>query len=100
MSRPSRRRATASAGARAIGIGQTYAFRDPDGHEFELYWDSERYQAPPSLAPALKNQAEAKPAYGVGVRRLDHVNSWPPSVEPNGVFQREILGARPASRSG
>ena len=64
------------------GIGPTYAFRDPDGHEMRVYWESEWYQAPPELAPALKNQAQAYPARGVGVRRLDHVNylaaiTWP-----------------------
>ena len=77
-----------------FGIGQTYAFRDPDGHEFELYWESEHYRAPEASRPALKNQAEAKPAYGVGVRRLDHVNYLAAEVEANGVFQHEILGAR------
>ena len=28
------------------GIGPTYLFRDPDGHEFELYWETERYRPP------------------------------------------------------
>ena len=77
-----------------FGIGRTYALRDPDGHEFELYWESEYYQAPEASRPALKNQAEAKPGYGVGVRRLDHVNYLAADVEANGVFQRDVLGAR------
>jgi len=76
------------------GIGQTYAFRDPDGHEFDLYWESEHYKAPESSRPALKNQPEAKPAHGVGVRRLDHVNFLAAEVEANGIFQRDVLGAR------
>ena len=33
-----------------LGIGPTYLFRDPDGHELELYWESERYQPPPGLS--------------------------------------------------
>ncbi len=28
------------------GIGATYLFADPDGHEYGIYWDSEWYQAP------------------------------------------------------
>ena len=56
------------------GLGPTYVFRDPDGHEMELYWESEWYRPPEELRPALKNQAQAYPARGVGVRRLDHVN--------------------------
>jgi catechol 2,3-dioxygenase len=76
------------------GIGPTYLFRDPDGHEMELYWESQWYQAPPELAPALKNQAQAYPARGVSVRRLDHVNFLAAEVEPNGVFVRDTLGGR------
>lgn len=54
------------------GYGQTYLFKDPDGHEFGLYWDSEWFVAPKGSKPALKNQAQAYPGRGVGVRRLDH----------------------------
>src|SRR5258708_3889284 len=40
------------------GIGPTYAFRDPDGHEMRAYWESEWDHAPPGLAPAPTNQAQ------------------------------------------
>ncbi len=30
------------------GLGPTYVFRDPDGHELEIYWESEWFEAPPS----------------------------------------------------
>ncbi|HTQ91607.1 MAG TPA: VOC family protein, partial [Streptosporangiaceae bacterium] len=56
------------------GIGPTYLFRDPDGHEMELYWETEWYVPPDDLKPSLKNQAQAYPGRGVCVRRLDHVN--------------------------
>ena len=29
------------------GIGPTYLFYDPDGHEMELYWETEWYAPPP-----------------------------------------------------
>ena len=75
------------------GYGPTYAFTDPDGHEFGLYYESAWYAPPPELAPALKNQAQANPARGVSVRRLDHIN-WL-GVEPvdNRDFLRDTLGA-------
>ncbi|KAA9161369.1 catechol 2,3-dioxygenase [Amycolatopsis acidicola] len=76
------------------GIGPTYLFTDPDGHEYELYWESERYDPPEELRPALKNQAQAYPGRGVCVRRLDHVNFLAADVEPNGNFVRDLLGAR------
>ncbi|HZE33400.1 MAG TPA: VOC family protein [Actinoallomurus sp.] len=77
------------------GFGPVYAFRDPDGHEMEIYWESEWYQAPPELAPALKNQAQAYPARGVCVRRLDHVNYLAAEAEPSTEFVRDVLGGMP-----
>ncbi|TNC20235.1 catechol 2,3-dioxygenase [Amycolatopsis alkalitolerans] len=74
------------------GIGPTYLATDPDGHEFELYWESEWYDPPEELRPSLKNQAQAYPGRGVCVRRLDHVNYLAAQVEPNGDFVSELLG--------
>jgi catechol 2,3-dioxygenase len=77
------------------GIGATYVFRDPDGHELELYWESQWYEPPSDdLRPALKNQAQAYPARGVSVRRLDHINYLAADVAPSGEFVRDVLGAR------
>jgi catechol 2,3 dioxygenase len=77
------------------GLGPTYLFRDPDGHEMEIYWESEWYRPPPELAPSLKNQAQAYPARGVCVRRLDHVNYLAAEVEPSTEFVRDVLGGQP-----
>ncbi|CNE97696.1 3%2C4-dihydroxyphenylacetate 2%2C3-dioxygenase [Mycobacterium tuberculosis] len=74
------------------GLGPTYVFRDPDGHEMEIYWESEWFEAPPELAPSLKNQAQAYPAMGVCVRRLDHVNFLAAEVVPSTDFLRDVLG--------
>jgi catechol 2,3-dioxygenase len=76
------------------GIGPTYLFRDPDGHEFELYWESDWYRAEGELKPALKNQAQASPGRGVPVRRLDHVNFLAAQTRPNGDFVAGTLGGR------
>ena len=80
------------------GIGPTYLFTDPDGHELELYWESEWYEPPEELRPALKNQAQAYPGRGICVRRLDHVNFLAARVEPNGQFLQDVLGARPTEQ--
>jgi catechol 2,3-dioxygenase len=75
------------------GTGPTYLFTDPDGHELGIYYESEWYRAPAELAPALKNQAQAYPARGVGVRRLDHVNFLGVDVVANRDHLRDTLGA-------
>jgi catechol 2,3-dioxygenase len=76
------------------GIGPTYLFHDPDGHELEIYWETERYRPPAGLEPALKNQAQAYPGRGVGVRRLDHVNYLAREAAANGQFVCDALGGR------
>jgi catechol 2,3-dioxygenase len=75
------------------GYGPTYVFTDPDGHELGLYYESEWYQPPDPWKPALKNQAQAYPARGVSVRRLDHINFLGVEVEPNRDYLRDMLGA-------
>uniref|UniRef100_A0AAU1LTA2 Catechol 2,3-dioxygenase n=1 Tax=Streptomyces sp. NBC_00148 TaxID=2903626 RepID=A0AAU1LTA2_9ACTN len=80
------------------GIGKLYLTTDPDGHEIALYWESEYYQAPPELRPALKNQPQAKPNRGVGVRRLDHINFLAADVAANADFHQHVLGARPTEQ--
>ncbi|WP_243769682.1 VOC family protein [Amycolatopsis acidicola] len=76
------------------GYGPTYLFRDPDGHELGIYYESEWFQAPEDSKPALKNQAQAYPGTGVSVRRLDHVNFLGVDVEANRNMLRDLLGAK------
>ncbi|PJM93825.1 VOC family protein [Streptomyces sp. CB01373] len=80
------------------GLGRLYVTADPDGHEHALYWESEHHRAPEELRPALKNQPQAKPNRGVGVRRLDHVNFLAADVLANAEFQEQVLGARPTEQ--
>lgn len=80
------------------GLGPLYVTADPDGHELALYWESEWYQAPDELKPGLKNQPQAKPGHGVGVRRLDHVNYLAADVAANADFHQHLLGARPTEQ--
>lgn len=75
------------------GYGPTYVFTDPGGHEFGVYFECEWYEPPAELRPALKNQAQAYPACGVGVRRLDHINYLGVEVERNRDYLRDVLGA-------
>ena len=80
------------------GRGPTYAFIDPDGHDLDLYFESERFTPPDSVAPALKNQGQRRPNHGIGVRRLDHVNFLAADVEGSRHFVVSVLGARPTEQ--
>jgi catechol 2,3-dioxygenase len=77
-----------------IGHGPAYSFLDPDGHRIELFYESEHYEPPPELKPALKNQPQRYTGRGVGVRTLDHVNFLAVDPAETRVFAEEKLGLR------
>ena len=77
-----------------LGHGPAYAFVTPDGHNMEIYYETEWYKPPPDLAPALKNQAQRFPARGVNVRRLDHMNLLTSDVAELRRFLEDVLGLR------
>lgn len=77
-----------------MGQGPGFRFHIPDGHVFEIYYETEWYEAPPELKPALKNQAQRFPARGVNVRRLDHFNLLAADPGANRQFLEDTLGMR------
>jgi catechol 2,3-dioxygenase len=77
-----------------LGHGRAYRFQSPDGHPFEIYWDSRRYAPPPAERPALKNIAQRFHARGCAVRRLDHLNLLAADMPAFRDFMTEALGAR------
>jgi catechol 2,3-dioxygenase len=77
-----------------LGHGKAYRLRDPDGHVFELYWDTERYVPPEAERPALKNIAQRYHGRGVAVRRLDHLNLLAKEVSKIRDFMTKALGSR------
>jgi catechol 2,3-dioxygenase len=78
----------------SVGHGPAYCFSDPDGHLLEIYYETEWYQPPESMRPALKNQASRYPDHGIGLRRIDHINLLAADVRANRLFMQDVLGCR------
>jgi catechol 2,3-dioxygenase len=76
------------------GHGAAYRFADPDGHVFELYWETRRYKPPADERPALKNVAQRFHGRGAAVRRIDHVNLLARDVAVIRDFLPRALGSR------
>jgi len=76
------------------GHGPAYRFKDPDGHVFELYYETRRYVAPPEERPALKNVAQRFHGRGAAVRRIDHLNLLARDVRAIRDFMTRALGSR------
>ena len=77
-----------------LGHGPAYAFTTTDGHNMEIYYETEWYAPPPELKPSLKNQAQRFPARGANVRRIDHVNLLTSDVAELRHFMEDVLGMR------
>jgi catechol 2,3-dioxygenase len=77
-----------------LGHGPAYAFTTSDGHNMEIYYETEWYAPPPELKPSLKNQAQRFPARGANVRRLDHLNLLTSDATALRVFMEDVLGLR------
>jgi catechol 2,3-dioxygenase len=76
------------------GHGPAYRFQDPDGHEFEIYYETVRYQPAAADRPALKNQAQRTPNRAIAPRRLDHFNLLATDVDAIRGFLPQALGSR------
>lgn len=74
------------------GHGPAYQFVDPDGHPMEIYYETEKYQAPEELRSRLFNQPQKFTGRGAAVRRIDHVNLLCQSVPNNRAFLQDRLG--------
>src|ERR1700740_966347 len=77
-----------------LAHGPAFLCRDPDGHNIELYYETQWYDAPPELRPPLQNQAQRFPARGANVRRLDHFNGLAVDIGANRAFFENYLGFR------
>ncbi len=77
-----------------LGHGRSYRFHSPDGHVFELYYETKKYVAPPAERPALKNIAQRYHGRGAAVRRLDHFNLLASDVSAIRDFMTGALGSR------
>jgi catechol 2,3-dioxygenase len=77
-----------------LGHGRAFRFTDPDGHVFEIYYDTRRFEPGPGEAHALKNIASTFHARGCCVRRIDHLNLLAQDVAAIERFLPEALGSR------
>jgi catechol 2,3-dioxygenase len=76
------------------GHCRAFRFKDPFNHTFEIYWDTNRYVAPDTEQPALKNIAQRYHGRGVCPRRIDHLNLLATDVSQFRTFMETCLGSR------
>ena len=76
----------------SVGHGRSYRYRGPGGHVHEVFWDVERWIAPPELATDFPGRPQRYTGRGAAVRYLDHVTVGTPDVMQEARWQAEHLG--------
>ncbi|HEX3804270.1 MAG TPA: VOC family protein [Solirubrobacteraceae bacterium] len=77
-----------------FGVGRTYSFQDPDGHNFKIYNEVERYVKPADKVTDFKNVHGKQPNKAIAVKRLDHLNILAGDIRSQRDFCVDTLGYR------
>jgi catechol 2,3-dioxygenase len=77
-----------------FGHGSAYLCHTPDGHRMKLAWNFNYAQVQDGDKTALLNRPSKRPARGVPVRRLDHINLLCSDVTANKDALMNHLGFR------
>lgn len=77
-----------------FGHGRAFRFASPDGHQIELYFETEKFQAKGDQIPSYRNLPQRYFPHGIAPRRLDHINLLAQDVKACREFFHEMLGMR------
>lgn len=81
-----------------LGHGRAFRFESPEGHAMELFWDVTYAQTPKGQNTKLKNRPQRRPATGIPVRRIDHLNLMTADTGLCRDFMVKALGFRERER--
>jgi len=76
----------------SVGHGPAFRYRAPHGrHVHEVFWEVERYQAPPEKAERdFQNRPQRFSARGAAARYIDHVTIATPDMHGDIAFYRSL----------
>ena len=74
------------------GHGRAYRFEGPGGHTAEVFWEIERYEAPPELRSPFPNRPQRYAPRGIAPRQIDHVTVMTPDPFAAAEWYRDVLG--------
>jgi catechol 2,3-dioxygenase len=77
----------------SVGHGPAYRYRGPGGHVHELFWELERYQAPPELRSTFPDRPQRFAPRGVAPRQIDHITVMTDDVLRDAYWYAETLSS-------
>jgi catechol 2,3-dioxygenase len=78
----------------SLGQGETFRYAGPGGHVHELFWEVERYVAPPGLKSPFPNRPQRFVPRGVAARQIDHVTVATADPGADAEWYSDTLGHR------
>jgi catechol 2,3-dioxygenase len=78
----------------AVGHGRALRLRTPSGHPTEVFWEAERYVAPPDLQTDMPLRPQRYTGRGAAARYLDHVTVNTAAMAEEVAWYRATLGHR------
>ncbi len=79
---------------RSPGHGRAYRFQGPGGHAQEVFWEVERYVAPPALRSTYPARPQRFTGRGIAPRQIDHVTVASRDVMKDTTWYCDTLGFR------
>ena len=78
----------------SYGHGRSYRFQAPGGHQMELVWEVQRYQAEGDLQSTYPERPQKLTNHGIAPRQLDHVTVSTKDVVAAAEWFKKHLGFR------
>ena len=76
------------------GHGPAFRFRSPGGHLHELFWEVERYEAPPEMRSTYPIRPQKFSPVGAAVRQIDHITIGTGTMMNDVNFFCDTFGSR------
>jgi len=78
----------------SVGHGRALRYRSPGGQLHEVFWDVERFRAPPSMASPFPNRPQRFRPRGIAARGIDHVTVCAANPLADAQWYESTLGHR------
>lgn len=79
---------------KTLGHGRAYRFRGPGGHAHEIFWEVDRFHAPPELKSSYPDRPQRYVAKGIAPRQIEHVTLSTRDLLKTCEWYRDTLGFR------
>lgn len=76
-----------------IGHGRAFRYRSPGGQLHEIYWQEQRYVAPPEMRSPFPDRPQRYVPRGVAPRQIDHVTVMSTDPVREAQWFRDTLGS-------